>query len=140
VKVIIDEKIMQKALAFRKASDKGEADYADKITESVLYDEALTVWQWNAAIRQVKRCGIYNAYYITEDCPYCNPDLVRIAEQLARAEDYNADTIGAPEPDEPRPEPCHCGCEWTDGICAYRRDDHSTALAVCVVAYTQEPP
>jgi hypothetical protein len=123
VKVIIDEKIMQKALAFRKAYDKGEADYADKITESVLYDEALTVWQWNAAIRQVKRCGIYNAYYITEDCPYCNPDLVRIAEQLARVEDENADTIGAPEPDEPQPEPCHCGCEWTDGICAFERDD-----------------
>ena len=30
-------------------------------------------------------------------------EMSRIAEQLARVEDYNADTIGAPEPDEPLP-------------------------------------
>lgn len=101
--IYIDEKIMQKAMAYRIAYDKGQADYGDKITEEVLADGALSVWKWNAAIQRVKRCGIYMAYYITEDCPYCNPDLVRIAEQLAKVEDENADTIGAPEPDEPQP-------------------------------------
>lgn len=79
---MIDKKIMQQAKDFRTAYDRGDFRRADAITAEVLADPNVPTWLWDSAIRTVKRCGIYNAYYITENCPYCNPELVKEEETV----------------------------------------------------------